>query len=52
MPLNMHEYQHNHKKGYARSSHCGSVTTNLTSIREDAGSIPGNTQWVKDLGLP
>ena len=35
-----------------RSSHCGSVVTNPTSIHEDVGLIPGLDQWVKGLALP
>jgi len=35
-------------KIYNWSSHHGSVETNLTSIHEDVGLIPGLAQWVKD----
>ena len=36
---------HNENTG---SSCCGSAVTNLISVHEGAGSIPGPDQWVKD----
>ena len=39
------------KKKISRSSHCGSVETNLISIHEASGLIPGLAQWVKVSGV-
>ena len=38
-------------KIYFRSSRGGAAETNSTRSHEIAGSIPGLTQWLKDLAL-
>ena len=39
------------KSLYSGSSHHGSRETNLTSIHEDTGSVPGLPHWVKNLAV-
>ena len=38
-------------KNHSEHSCHGTVETNPTSTREDAGLIPGLTQWVRDPGF-
>ena len=48
LPLNSKALTLIFKNHHFGSSHHGSVETNLTSICEDASSIPGLAQWVED----
>ena len=40
------------KKIKNRNSPCGAAGTDMTRNHKVVGSIPGLTQWVKDLELP
>ena len=51
-PITSTEIETAIKKLPTGNASCGREETNLTTIHEDAGSIPGLAQWVKDPALP
>ena len=44
-------HRRSHESMVIGSSCCGSAVTNMTSIHEDMGFVPGLAQWVKDPAL-
>ena len=40
------------KKSWGRGPIVAQQLTNLASIHEDTGSVPGLAQWVRELALP
>lgn len=44
-------YLLNNQKSFFRSSYCGAVVINPTSIRKDTGSIAGLAPWIKHPAL-
>ena len=48
----MHVIKRKKKKHFIGVPFVAQWVKNWTSIHEDAGSMPGLAQWVKDLALP
>ena len=46
-----HSWDTEEGEGIPESARCGTAETNPTRNHEVVGSIPGLSQWVKDLAL-